>query len=580
MPIARQMSRVWLAILLAIATGAIYFAPTFAYWRQHSSQFFPVDAYDEDYYAALASTLAMGRALGAHPLLADQNRAHGIGSESLAFLPRVVTAEMIKGIGLGRAFGVISLIAPALIFILVYLSLYEITLDSWWALAGAGGVLLLPFYLPGARASILSIAHILSSRFPPGLGMPDGLSYARRYNPALSAILFYFFLLLHWKVSQSKQKALRVSVLCGIVGGLLFYSYFFFAAGAFAISFFWVLLTAWKQRERFHSALVTLLIQTLLAIPFLIVTFNNRVIYQSAFGRGTHAPYFPTTDVVAILLPAAALILLRGLTAAHLWLGAAALGPVAAMNAQVVTGVSVEPWHFDTFLVIPISVFLFCAACAILLRPFLRISSAAAILVIFVAFLVGAMTQARIIRGESIIPIPDHSTFDETLVPSIRSITGPNDVLLMGDDVTTAPWLVATTARPVFASFYVESFPSNSPDEYRERADCYYWLGGDSPASFYAGPASDPRSYVYADVGFHYWFRQDLLTPEVKQERTGQFESCMKDAETCCRPEFRADWSIESANHPFDRQRLSQIYTVVFAEKIGDYVISKLSRKR
>ena len=80
-----------------------------------------------------------------------------------------------------------------------------------------------------------------------------------------------------------------------------------------------------------------------------------------------HSPWFPTTDILAAALPVLALRVFRGPSLQFSWLAAVATGPIFAMNTQVVTGIRVEPWHFDTYLVVPLSILSLSTVCGILL---------------------------------------------------------------------------------------------------------------------------------------------------------------------------------------------------------------------
>src|SRR5207302_5301342 len=134
--------------------------------------------------------------------LADQEHARGVGPETLAFLPRLASAFLIRLLGLGISFSVIGFLAPFIIFLLAYTLLKDITRNSLWSLAGAFGLLLLPYYL----APLVNTAKIAASLFVSGPHLKlnlSGLAYSRRYNPALSAVAFYAFLWLHWKAASS-----------------------------------------------------------------------------------------------------------------------------------------------------------------------------------------------------------------------------------------------------------------------------------------------------------------------------------------------------------------------------------------
>ncbi len=563
---------------LALLVSTIYLSPTLAYWRStHSTAYFPITSYDEDYYAALAATIASGKRLGDHPFLADPGPARGIGNETLMFLPRLAAAGLVKLLGLGKAFAAISIIVPLLLFLFIYHLVEEVSGSPWWALAGACGVLLLPYYLPPLSAVGRSLAHPFAGRSALAGSLPEGFRYGRRYNPALSAILFYAFLLLHWKAAKATR--LSAQITCGIVGGALFYAYYFFAAGAFVISALWAASCAIAHRDRLRAAMTVLLAQGILAVPFLFLTWRSLGLYEAAFSQRMHSPWLPTTDILAAAIPVVTLRVLRGASLPASWLATLAAGPILAMNTQVVTGIRVEPWHFDTYLVVPLSVLSLCAVCAMLLRrtQWLGARTAAAAFVI-VSLGAGCMTARGAVRSTGQFG-PNPAAVDG-LVRAIRAMTSETDVLLVGDQVTSPVWMVAATGRPVFVSFYVASFPTSMPGGYRRRGLCYYWLNGYNESEFMNGPASDSRSYVYAPEGFRYWFYPELLTSSVKRLHGDEFMGCSSDPQGCCPPELRADWLVESVRSPFDRGRLSQLYSVSPAASVGEFRISRLARIR
>lgn len=567
-----------LVLALALLTGLIYFFPTLVYWTRNPVAYFPVTAPDEDYYAALASSAAAGKWFSANPFLVDQEHARGVGAETLAFLPRLASAFLIHLLGLGISFGVIGFLAPFVIFLLAYTLLNSITRNSLWSLAGAFGLLLLPYYpapLVNTAKTVVSL-FVSSPHLKMNLpGVDYNLAYSRRYNPALSAVTFYAFLWLHWRAASTGRRIPALAA--GFVGGLLFYCYFYFAVGACAIAGLWTLTCLLGARERFRTAALVVFVQVLVAVPFLILAFQNMAHYKPAFAQEIHTPWLQWPHIFATALAVALVFLTKERSVDKFWLAAVGVAPVIAMNQQVLTGVSVEPWHFVPFLVGPLSSFIFCAGAAGVLPEKLRVARIAALGFVVVAISFGATTQLTVtsnwvLKGNNVARL-------DSVFRTIRSSTSPSDVLLLGPDVTSPSWVVAATQRPVFAANYMGSFPSNDPMEYRRRGLCYYWLLGYDLKRFEDGPASDALSLVYTPEGFTYLFYPRLLTQQVKNAREAEFRTCLEDARSCCRPEYRANWLVESNAAPFDRTRLMQLFWVAAATPVGGYEITRLERR-
>src|SRR2546425_2243675 len=567
-----------LVLALALLTGLIYFFPTLVYWTRNPVAYFSVTAPDEDYYAAVASSTAAGKWFSANPFLADQEHAHGVGPETLAFLPRFASAFLIRLFGLGISFSVIGFLAPFVIFLLAYTLLNSITRNSLWGLAGAFGLLLLPYYLAPLVYTAKTITSLFVSSPHLKMVLPQvayHLAYSRRYNPALSAVAFYAFLWLHWRAASSGR---RISALAaGFIGGLLFYCYFYFAVGACSIAGLWALTCFLGARERLRAAALVVFIQVLVGIPFLILVFQNMTRYKTAFAQEIHTPFLQWPHILATVLAVALVFLTKESSVVKFWLTAVGVAPVIAMNQQVLTGLSVEPLHFTPFLVGPLSSFILCAGAAGFLPEKLRVSRIAALGFIVVAISFGGTAQLTVasswvLKGNNVAQL-------DSVFRTIRSSTSPSDVLLLGPDVTSPSWAVAATQRPVFAANYMGSFPSNDPMEYRRRGLCYYWLLGYDLKGFEGGPASDALSLVYTPEGFTYLFYPQLLTQEVKDAKVAEFRTCLEDPRSCCRPEYRASWLVESNAAPFDRARLMELFWVAAATHVGGYEIARLERR-
>jgi hypothetical protein len=563
--------------ILLLAVVFLYSWSDLRYWSAHGTAYFPATSFDEDYYAALAVSTAAGRGLTVNPLLGNASPTAAVGTETLQFVPRLIAAAFVRSFGLGVGFGLLNIVVPACLFVILYALSRKLCCSHTWSLASACAVLLLAYYIPPLHAAANWLVHYVRQDslavFPPA----GALRYTRRYNPALSSVIFYSFLLVHWFAFQ--KRSVRLAVLAGFLGAVLFYCYIFFALTGLVLTCLCFALTCFLFRESCRVASTILAVQLVLSVPFFWILLRGLHHLEGGFAVSTRAPWWPWTDVLALLFPLIILFLFRRSSLRLAWLAAMCTAPVICMNQQLLTGMSVEPWHFDTYLVVPLGILVFCVACGDLLHHVRLPGSLLACLVILIAIIAGLLADRTTVRmiAESpgnFAPYRLQPVFD-----ALRSKAGKDDVILVGIGVSSDPWVVAATGRPVFDSFYLASFPAADASEYRRRALCSYWLEGDDEQSFRAAAVDHARSRLYSAEGFRFWFYPELWTDKVKAERLAEFNECLRKPSSCCLPQFRANWLIESSEKPMDHFRLSRFYSVSPVYSAGDFTLSRLERK-
>src|SRR5207244_4740122 len=106
----------------------------------------------------------------------------------------------------------------------------------------------------------------------------------------------------------------------------------------------WALTCFLGARERLRAAALVVFIQVLVGIPFLILVFQNMTRYKTAFAQEIHTPFLQWPHILATVLAVALVFLTKESSVVKFWLTAVGVAPVIAMNQQVLTGLSVEPW--------------------------------------------------------------------------------------------------------------------------------------------------------------------------------------------------------------------------------------------
>jgi hypothetical protein len=552
--------RGWWVAALASLTVLLYLLPTLLYHRDHSWEFFPRYVYDEEYYGVLAASTARGEPLMGNPYLGE--RVPGkVSAEVITFLPLFVASGLVHLLGVGKAFAAIFVISALGVWLLLYGLLRRLGVDRGWAGAGACGVLLLPYALFPFVVAVKTAAGVALHHSIFSVDLLAGLPLLRRFNPALSAIGWFGYLYLHWRAAASGKP--RDAYLAAIVGGLLFYCYFFFGATALVLAGLWAVVQIAVLRERVKDAIAPVLVQVAVVAPFLFLILQNVGDYQASVGvPGRRLPYLPWPHMLA-MLAAIGWLLLRGWKERrlpHLWLSALGLAPLLAMNQQVLTGVFVEPWHFDAYLYGPMTSLLLCAAAGLEWRerswrgsPLLAGGFAA--LALIYGLSVQMMVAGRI-RGEE--NAADYAgAFD-----GVRGATRPGDVILSDAGSPLPSWLVLHTGRRVYVSQFLAFLPVANRQEYRQRALCYYWLRGDNPVAFDAEAIEDRASVLYNADGDRYWFFPALLTDVVRRERLREYQACGANPEGCCPATLPVNWVLETGAMRFSRERIERLFRV------------------
>lgn len=563
--------------LLAALTALLYLLPTILVLPAGQREYFVRQFYDEEYYATLAAATARGEPLLSNPYLGEVPDTPARSSEAVTFLPRYATAFLVHAFGLGASFTLLHVLVPFAVWLLIFFLLCRVTRSPIWAAAGACCVLLLPYYLfpaVSAAKALLGLPQEYFVTHPFWIGLP----YARRFNPALSAIALFGFLALHWRGAETRQLLPRL--LAALLGGLLFYCYFFFGVFALGFAVVWSLAAhALEKQQGWQVSAGLLALQVVVAIPFLRWTLQSMSTFESVTVR-SHEPYLPWPHILAMLL---ALGLLSAVlpSLARRWLVVLGLCALGVVNQHVLTGLYVEPWHFDAYVLAPLSGMVTCGALGLLPARWPRLRRPSVLLaggVMLVSVSVGGLVQtAKSLRIEPMgQPWQDQARFD-----FVRGHTAPDDSLLLADSNAAGPsWLVAFTGRRVYVSRHMGFQAARDKTDYRRRAICLYWLRG-APEEEFRAATEAPWSLLYIPEGSAYGFHPSLLTEQVKTALMAEWQAAARSPGDYCRPEFRVDALLESGRWRFDPARVQQIFEVTGSVQSGEFRLQRVRyRKR
>jgi hypothetical protein len=314
---------------------------------------------DEPMSSAYLNALIDGRPLRTDPAAGQDNHPQRPLADSLysiQFIPPFVIALIARACGLTASAAFIALLAVAafLASLSLFWLLSSITGDRNFAAVGI--IVILCFgALAGGQGLIGSwLKHDVEF-----LGLP----FLRRYVPAAPFPLFFVFCTLIWKAltaSDSRAAAIR-ALLGGVAFGILIFSYFYLWTAALAwlvcITGLWLLFRPADRRRAIRVFSITLASLVLpLGFFFYLLSQRSAELDKTTLLTFTHRPdLFRAPEIIAgvvlVLLIARVWRDKTLLTAPQTVIALSfLLLPFLVFNQQIVTGTSLQPFHYEVFI--------------------------------------------------------------------------------------------------------------------------------------------------------------------------------------------------------------------------------------
>jgi len=347
----------WLALAAVIVTFfAVYPQLNLSlFGKDTANGSYVVMNYDEPAYSAYVNSLIEG-----HPRKNDPFTGRDdVQSESLysiQFAPAYLIAAPARALGISASASFILLNVLLAIFgsAALWLLFRYVTGDPYIAACGVVTVLCL-----GTAAAFQGEFR----RLLIGSAEIDFFPFLRRYQPGIAFSLFFIFCLLVWKMLSDgdNRKTLFSSIAAAAVFVTLVFSYFYIWTAALAWFVCFAVIKLAFQREKFSPSLLRIAVVAVsaaAAITGFFVMLGSRAgnMDEAQLLSISHAPeLFAPPEVIGVLIAAliAWLLVKRSLSAndpaVTLALSLAIL-PVLLFNQQVVTGRSLQPFHYQIFI--------------------------------------------------------------------------------------------------------------------------------------------------------------------------------------------------------------------------------------
>jgi hypothetical protein len=311
---------------------------------------------DEWFYSAYIQALIDGRPRRNDPYTGRDDVPGNPQPESLfsiQFMPAylIATPARLFGASSSTAFIVLGILAPVFSCLALFWLIQNLTQDH--RLAAAGPIVVLCF---GALAAGEGAVHLLSSSVQYAF-----LPFLRRYEPGAVFPLFFVFCTLVWKSLKATRRNLAWACAAGLVLAALIFSYFYLWTSAVAwlacVALVWFIAYP-KDFRKYSACFVTI---TLLAVGALIpyaLLLSRRSTTMDTGQKLTlsHAPDLLRVPellgigVIALITWSAIRGKISWRAPETLFAASFALMPFAVFNQQVITGRSLQPFHYESFI--------------------------------------------------------------------------------------------------------------------------------------------------------------------------------------------------------------------------------------
>jgi len=314
---------------------------------------------DELLYSAYVNALIDGRPRRNDPVSGRDDHPQAPVPESLfsiQFIPPYAVALPARALGVSASTAFIALMGAAglLASLSVFWLLASVTGDS--RLAGIGVLIVLCF---GALVGGQGLIGLLLNPDVKFLGLP----FLRGYEPSAPFPLFFVFCSLTWQAFTTafRRTATVTSLLAGITLSLLVFSYFYLWTAAMAwfacFACLWLIVRPIDRRKSLRVFIVTLAPVILALTPYAYLLSR----LPAAVGKAqvlifTHWPdLWRVTEIIGAL-PLLALgigILKKKISPSEprvIFAASLAFLPFMVFNQQVITGRSIQPYHYEVLI--------------------------------------------------------------------------------------------------------------------------------------------------------------------------------------------------------------------------------------
>jgi len=314
---------------------------------------------DELIYAAYVNSLRTGRPRSNNPYTGEQDQPGaplGESAYSIQFVPAYAIALPARALGLSTsaAFAVLLVIIALSSSLILFFLLSSLTGDRRLAAAGVLFVLCL-----GSVPTLWGLLQILRG-LPPDF---SHLRFLRRFAPGAAFPFFLAFCSLVWRMlkASSRTTAYGSALAAGLVFAVLVFSYFYYWTAALAwitcLGLLWIVVKpeGWLRGAKCLGLTAVVMSAALLPYAWLLSKRAPNQLEVTMLAH-THAPDLLRVPQLASMILLVLLLVLKRFgffefrRPASIFVTSFVLLPFPLFNQQIVTGLSLQPTHFEVFV--------------------------------------------------------------------------------------------------------------------------------------------------------------------------------------------------------------------------------------
>lgn len=306
--------------------------------------------FDELSYSAYLNALIHNSPRRNNPYLGRESDQRPIGESyfSIQFLPAYAIALPARGLGLSTSTTLIllaRLMAFAAALALFWL-LFQITNDE--KLSAAGTLLVLLCGRFTSESPLMAVQYYSS------------FAFLRQYLPAVPFPLFFVFSGFAWRAFVDKSKMWALAA--GAVLAMLIYSYFYLwtaaAAWLFCFALLWMLARSADRTAIAKCLLIVAAVGIAALLPYLHLLSQraHSIDEDQALTFSRMPDLFRVTEIISLLIVIVLVVYIRRrridwTSPKVLFVMACAVTPFVVFNQQVITGISLQAFHYEQFII-------------------------------------------------------------------------------------------------------------------------------------------------------------------------------------------------------------------------------------
>lgn len=574
---------------------------------------------DEPAYAAYVNALIDGRPRRTDPYTGSDDQTNAPLAESLfsiQFFPAYLLALPARALGVSAStvFILLMPLVAAALSLAIYWTAASVTRDERAAFATVFVVLGFGILVSGQGFVVELFGGFSGYVFLP---------FLRRYVPGVPLVFFFAFCgtLRRALAGENERARLVSSLAAGALFAILVYSYFYHWTAAAALAFCYAALTLLTRPHARRATLRSLAVFASIALvslaPYLYLVSHRATATDEVQALAhTHAPDLLRGVELVAALTLAALIygarrgLVRPRDREVIFTASLALSVLAVFNQQLVTGLSLQPMHYEQYVGNYVALLAAALACTLMWQGRARLRDDR------VKNVSGEITgtRRRLVPRRLWIPValaglawavgesatttlnfaPMNLKHDDwlavtkrldALAHETRSATNDHYPVVFNPDDFRMDHVPADGACAVVWAPHTFAFSTLSRAENKTRVFEFLHFAGVAPADF----ASAGRDRGFLQFSIFGWERANPrlavdfkpVTPsEIATEQRGYAEFVAALSNTARPPLPLIDFVVASDDQPFSLANLERFYTLDAIERVGIHTIYRAHPKQ